>query len=135
MGFKACSCGDSRHGDSGGFRHEWNGAGTPGIDLKHPHDLPLDGELDVVTPTYPEFQADSFGQLLDLPNHVVRQCLGRDEARRITRVDPGFLQMLHDCTDVHLGPITCASTSTSMACPRYSSTSKGRSLVIHASSR
>ena len=57
---------------------------------QHVQRLVLNGELDVVAPHDAKPETNDAGLLLDLREDLLRDVLGRDEARRVTGVDAGL---------------------------------------------
>src|SRR5690606_14704230 len=84
------------HGDPCHFGDEWHGTAGPRVDLEDVHPALVHDKLDVDQTDDAQSLRDAQGVLDNLPHLVVRETLWWKDRRRVARVHPRPLYVLHD---------------------------------------
>ena len=90
------------------LRHKRNGPGCARIDLKHEDNPVLDRKLHIHQPDHIQRNRHFACLAFQFRNYIGFERMRRKAARRITRMDPRFLDMLHDPGNKHVLPVAQA---------------------------
>ena len=91
----------SAHGSPGGAGEERHRPRRPGVDLDEVDHALLDGELDIHQTTHTEGEGEKPDLASELGLEFEGQAHRRGHGARITRVDTGLFDVLHDAADDH----------------------------------